>query len=123
MSWSTTQQTAFARQGARLRQQIFSGDTNASGYNLQYTDTAGTTHNLRWAFRRLEEDRTIEQEGYRYDVDAVALMPDTSDLTLSLGDTFTYLPRSETYRLEGQARDPGTAETKLLLRRVEGQAI
>lgn len=122
MSWSTAQQTRFAAQGARLRQSTQSGPTAPNGYNLSYTDTAGTTHQLRLAFARYEQTRDLEEGGYRYQVDAVAMLPDAHGLTLALGNTLTYLPLTETYRVDGIASHPGTVEKKIILRRVNGQA-
>lgn len=109
---------AFAASAASQGACLFGAD---EGPNIQIG-----TRRLCVAFDRTSQQRTIEENGFRYLCDAVAHIPLATGLTeadLPIGRQITYLPAAETYRIDARRAQPLAGYIRLVLRRVNGQAL
>jgi hypothetical protein len=108
---------AFSARGAALRQTL-AGPAPGEGPNVLLLG-----RRLCLAFDRTEQSRTMREEGFVYQVDAVTHLPIACGITeaqLPIGLQLTYLPTGEIYRIDSRRAQPAAGFFRLLLRRVNG---
>ena len=113
------QSDCLAAQGAAFRVGL-AGPAPGTAANIQIGE-----RRLAVAFDRTSQQRSVEENGFRYLCDAVAHLPLALGLTeadLPLGGELTYLPAAELYRIEARRAQPGSGFIRLVLRRVNGQS-
>jgi hypothetical protein len=106
--------TRFATQAAAERTQIFSGEVNASGNNLQIGSTP-----FRAAFTLVTTGYELLPHGKHVRCDAKFLLPASVDVTLTVNTTVTHLPTGDVFDVVEFRPNTVTPETIVYLQRQE----
>ena len=128
MSFATAQRT-FAKQAAAHRAASYGGTVedgtcDANGNNLSVS-VNGTATPFRAAFSVFANERAAMDAGFERTCQARALIPDSLDLTLAIGDVITALASGEgfvagdTFIINWTLKNPIAAETRIGMRKTQ----